>query len=135
MGDTIRAQWSAWVMAAALPGWPFSTDLAAFPDGVELIPLPPLSLGLVAPITLLAGSTMGLVALLVFHTVLCVLGGSFLARSLGIARIPALASGLLLATTPILGESLRAGIYEYQSIGWMALMMGALIHALSLIHI
>ena len=128
-GDAIRAHWSAWVVAAEFPRWTLHTTYAGFPDGVHLLALPPISLMLVAPITLLLGPSLGLVALLIFHTVLSVCSASFLGQSLGARRNASLAAGLLLAAAPILGESLRSGIYEYQTVGWIALLIGALIRA------
>ena len=63
--DAIRGQWSAW--AAAHDFWPLHTNLVNFPDGAALLPLPPVSLSLVAPFTLLFGANIGIVALASFN--------------------------------------------------------------------
>jgi len=126
MGDTLRGHWTAWLVAHTLPAWPFSPTAAAFPDGVDLLPLPPLSLVIVAPVTRLLGPELGLTALVMLHTALAALGGALLARALGSGRGGALLAGATLAVQPGLAETLQLGIYEYQTIGWTALMLAAL---------
>ena len=125
--DAIRGQWSAW--AAANDMWPLETQLVNFPEGAALLPLPPISLTLVAPFTLLFGANTGIVALVCLHAGLAIAGGYFLSRTIGLAKWPALCSGLLLSAAPMMGEALSVGVYECLTIGWSAFCLGSLIKA------
>ena len=125
--DAIRGQWSAWV--AAHDFWPLHTAMVNFPDGAALLPLPPISLSIVAPFTLFFGANVGIVALVMMHAALAIAGGYFLARSIALEKWPSVCCGLLLSAAPMMGEALSVGVYECLTIGWSALCLGSLIRA------
>lgn len=121
--DALRGYWGAWLVAAELPSWPFTTELMAFPEGALALPLPPLTLVLVAPFTRALGAEWGIWALVVFHTFLAAWGALLLARELGATRGGAITAALVMASWPPLYEMLHRGVYEYLTVGWLALFL------------
>lgn len=127
--DVLRAWWSSWLVAEELPTWPFSTTRANFPVGLELLPFPAVSLVIVAPVAWLLGPAVAVTALVVLHSVLAVLAGAALVRTLGGGWGGALMAGALVATQPILGGALRDGTVEILAVGWVPLTMLAMVRA------
>ena len=125
--DAIRGQWSAWATANDI--WGIETHLVNFPEGAALLPLPPLSLVIVSPMTSLFGANIGIVSLVMLHAILAIAGGFFLARAVGLSKWPALSCGLFLSAAPMMGEALSVGVYECLTIGWSAFCLGALVKA------
>ena len=81
--DVLRAWWSAWLVAAELPGWPFSTTLVNFPAGVDALVFPAVSMVAVAPITWVFGAATAITALVCLHTVFAAWATGWLVRTLG----------------------------------------------------
>ncbi|MDP6932389.1 MAG: hypothetical protein QGG40_05705, partial [Myxococcota bacterium] len=125
--DNLRALWSTWFVGQSLPGLPFVSDLSKYPSGVEFLPVPLLTLLAVSPITRMVDPAAGLATIGFAHTILAVAGGAFLARTMGARPGGALLAGGLLATLPPLSLSLREGVFEYQTIGWLPLQLAALV--------
>lgn len=125
-GDTIRGYWSAWLIAQ--DPTPLDTIMCNWPSGGHLLPLPPISLLLLSPLTLLLGAAYSLSILVYLHGLLCVVGGYALGRVLNCDRHISLGLGLLLSATPMLGETLSSGVFEYLTLGWMPLFFASLIH-------
>ena len=92
-GDTIRGHWSAWLMS--VDATPLNSIFFNWPDGGSLLPLPPISLWLVSPITSLFGAAVGLSALILLHTVLLTFSGYLLARSVEMEQKPSIAMSVL----------------------------------------
>ena len=128
-GDTIRGHWSAWFVAH--DATPLDTILCNWPAGASVLPLPPISLWLISPYTLLFGAAHALSILVFFHSLLCVLGGFVLGRTLSFSRETSFLLGILLSATPMLTETLSSGVYEYQTLGWMPLFFACLIQTCS----
>ncbi|MEC7984544.1 MAG: hypothetical protein VX278_05240 [Myxococcota bacterium] len=126
-GDTIRGHWSAWLFSQDL--WSLDTTVCLWPDGAHVLPLPPFSFALLSPVTLLFGAAISLSIFLLAHTLLTVVGGYFLCRTLDLEKDISLCLGLLLSATPMLGETLNSGVYEYQTLGWSTLCFASLIRA------
>jgi hypothetical protein len=126
-GDTIRGHWSAWLMS--VDATPLNSTFFNWPDGGSLLPLPPISLWLISPITSLFGAAVGLSALILLHTILLAFSGYLLGRSVEMEQKPSIAMALLITTIPMLGECLYGGVYEYLTLGWLILCFSSLIYA------
>ena len=126
-GDTIRGHWSAWLVSQDT--WPIPTTLTAWPEGAHFLALPPFTLAVLSPFTSLLGAATSLSLLIFLHGLLSIAATYFLARTLNCGRWPSLMAGLLASSVPMLGEILAAGVYEYQTLGWMALCFAALLRA------
>ena len=127
--DVYRAHWSAWLLGQEFPGWPFSTTRVQFPVGVDLLPFPAISLWLLAPLTRVLGPDVALPLLVMAYSGLAFAAAYALVRTLGGAFGGAVLAGVLLATQPILGGSLRDGTLEIQAVAWLPLGMLALVKA------
>ena len=121
--DALRALWSAWLVAEELPGWPFGTTMAGFPEGLDLLPFPALSLVLVAPVAWIFGPIQALNTLILGHAAFAVLATAALVRTLGGRWGAALLAGALVASQPILGGALRDGTLEVLAVGWVPLTL------------
>ncbi len=128
--DIYRAHWSAWLVAAELPGWPFHTERVHFPAGVDLLPFPALSLVGIAPLTGLFGPDISIPILVVFYSAAAVVAGWWLVRTLGGGNGGGLVAGALLATQPIFGGALRDGTLEVLSVAWLPVGLVAVIRTL-----
>ncbi|MAA80007.1 MAG: hypothetical protein CL916_12200 [Deltaproteobacteria bacterium] len=124
-GDTIRGHWSAWFMAH--DSTPLDTILCNWPTGASLLPLPPISLWIISPYTLLFGAAHALSVLVFLHSLLCVFGGFVLGRVLSFSKETSFLLGIFLSATPMLAETLSSGVYEYQTLGWVPLFFATLI--------
>ena len=120
-GDTVRGHWSAWLMSVDL--WPLQSDVFLWPDGGGLLPLPPISLAIVAPITRFLGASTGLSFLVFLHSILLMLSCYWMCKLLTMRSNYALIGALLAGSTPMLAETLHAGVYEYQTLGWLILSL------------
>ncbi|MBK7757559.1 MAG: hypothetical protein IPI35_14375 [Deltaproteobacteria bacterium] len=129
--DVLRAWWSAWLVAAELPGWPFSTTLVNFPAGVDALVFPAVSLIAVAPITWVFGAATAITALVCLHTVFAAWATGWLVRTLGGGWGGAAIAGALAATQPLLGGALRDGTVEILAVGWVPLTLGAMVRAVA----
>ena len=125
-GDTIRGYWSAWFVAQDTT--PLQTVLSNWPAGASVLPLPPISLWLVSPYTMIFGAAHALSILVFAHSLLCVFGGFTLGRALSFSTSTSFLLGIFCSATPMLAETLSSGVYEYQTLGWMPLFFGSLIH-------
>ncbi|MED5371688.1 MAG: hypothetical protein VX899_11775 [Myxococcota bacterium] len=123
--DALRGLWTLWLVGERWWSWPLGFAEAGFPNGVTLLPFPALSLSAVALPTRLLGPVPALRLLVLGHSVLAVLGGAFLVRSLKGSWGMALLAGVLIASTPLMGGALRDGTLEVLSIGWVPLILGA----------
>ena len=79
-GDTLRGHWSAWAVSQDISI--LETSLCMWPQGAHFLPLPPISLLLISPFSILFSPQIGLSILLFLHTLLAIAGSYFLARSL-----------------------------------------------------
>ncbi len=127
--DVFRAHWSLWLVAQELPGWPFDSNLAGFPHGVDLVPFPAVSLVAWAPVTWLLGPDVAHALLVMAYSGLAVVGSVVLVRVLGGSHAGGLLAGVLLATQPILGGALRDGTLEVLAVGWLPLQLAAMVLA------
>ncbi len=128
--DIYRAHWSAWLVAAELPGWPFHTERVHFPAGVDLLPFPALSLVGIAPLTGLFGPDVSISLLVIAYTAGAVVATWWLVRTLGGGNGGGLLAGALLATQPILGGALRDGTLEVLAVAWLPVGLVAVTRAL-----
>ena len=126
-GAGLKGLWSAWAAAKLFPRFIAETDWVGFPDGVLAMPMPPLSLALVSPISSALSPEMGLVALVVLHTTLATCAGGVLARVLGARTSGVMMAGLFLATWPEARTAIYRGTLEYLTICWLAFMLAALV--------
>ena len=126
-GDTIRGHWSAWFMS--MDATPLDSTLFNWPDGGSLLPLPPISLWIVSPITKIFGASIGLSALILFHAILLAFSGYLLARAIEMSQKYSYALALLISTIPMLAECLYGGVYEYLTLGWLVLCFTSIIQA------
>ena len=124
-GDTIRGHWSAWLIA--MDATPLDSIFFNWPDGGSLLPLPPISLWIISPITKIFGPSVGLSALVFFHAILLTLSGYLLARAVEIPRKSSYIMALLISTIPMLAECLYGGVYEYLTLGWLVLCFACII--------
>jgi len=127
--DAFRAHWSVWLMGAEFPSWPFETTRVNFPQGVEWLPFPAVSLWLAAPMSAALGVDLALPLMIMAHTALAVVGGWALVRVLGGGVGGGLVAGAVIATQPILGGALRDGTLEVLTAGWMPLCLASMILA------
>ncbi|MCB9742474.1 MAG: hypothetical protein H6741_32620 [Alphaproteobacteria bacterium] len=127
--DVLRAFWSTWLVADSFPGWPFASDAVNFPAGVRLVPFPALTLTLSAPLTWALGAAVSLPLLVVLHVAYGFAASAFLVRTLGGGRGGALVAGALVVTQPLLGGALRDGTLEILAIGWIPMVLAAMIRA------
>jgi hypothetical protein len=125
--DVYRAHWSAWLVAAELPGWPFSSNLVNFPTGISVLPFPTVSLVVLSPFVWLFGVDVSIALLVIFYTVFAFCGTWFLARVLGADTGGACIAGALFASQPILGGALLDGTIELLAAGWLPLFLGSMV--------
>lgn len=126
--DAYRAHWSVWLTGVEWPR-PFASERINFPEGVDWIPFPAVSLWLFGPLSWLLGPDLGLPALIGLHTMGAVIGGWMLVRALGGGTGGGLLAGAVIATQPILGGALRDGTLEVLTVGWMPATLAAMILA------
>ena len=126
--DAYRAHWSVWLTGMEWP-WPFSSERINFPEGVDWIPFPAISLWLFGPFSRLLGPDLALPALIGLHSAWAVIGGWMLVRALGGGLGGGLVAGAVMATQPILGGALRDGTLEVLTAGWMPATLAAMVLA------
>ena len=81
--DIFRAHWSAWLLGTELPGWPYGSLWANFPDGIEILPFPAVGLSLFAPISRLGSPAVSVSLLVMTYTIFGMWSGWYLVRTLG----------------------------------------------------
>ena len=126
-GDTLRGHWSAWLVS--VDSTPLQSTYFNWPDGGSLLPLPPISLWLISPITSLCGASVGLSFLVFFHAILLMFASYLLARSVEMNKTSSRVMAIFSSTIPMLAECLYGGVYEYLTLGWLVLCFGCLIQA------
>jgi len=127
--DILRGWWSVWLVGTEMPGWPFSTAYAGFPNGADIVPFPAVSLVTFSGVASVLGAETAVCFMVIAHTMFAVIATCWFVRTLGGGWGTGILAGAVVATQPVLSGALRDGTLEVLAVGWVPLTLGCMLRA------